>query len=187
MRDGTGTETRIRREALALFVARGIDAVSVRDIAEAAGVRPSTLYVHWPSRDALIADLFDTGYAEYGRRVAEIAALPGAFRERFARIVRLICQFEAEDAILFNFLLLAQHTRLRRVPDDAATPIELIQRLVAAAMAAGEIPAGDPAVLTAALVGPVLQAATFHVYGRLNRRLIDLVDELVGISLKILA
>jgi AcrR family transcriptional regulator len=187
MRDGRGTETRIRGQALALFVARGVDAVSVRDIAEAAGIRPSTLYVHWTSREALIADLFDTGYAEYGRRVAEIAAAAGSFRERFARVVRLICQFEAEDAILFNFLLLAQHTQLRRVPDNAATPIELIQRMVAAAMAEGEIPIGDPALMTAALVGPVLQAATFHVYGRLNRRLIDVADELVGICLKILA
>jgi AcrR family transcriptional regulator len=184
MRDGTETHARIRREAMRLFVARGIDAVSIRDIAEAAGVRPSTLYVHWPSRDALIADLFATGYAEYGRRVAEAA---GPFRTRFAAIVRLICRLEAEDEILFNFLLLTQHRQLSGIPDGVATPIEIIQQAVTAAMAGGEIPAGDPALVTAALVGIVLQTATFHVYRRIGKGLNEMAEELVVLCMKVLS
>ncbi len=187
MRDGTETHARIRREAMRLFVARGIDAVSIRDIAEAAGVRPSTLYVHWPSRDALIAELFATGYAEYGRRVAEVAGPVGPFRERFAAIVRLICLFEAEDEILFDFLLLTQHRQLGAIPDGSATPIEIIQQAVTAAMAGGEIPAGDPALVTAALVGIVLQTATFHVYRRIGKGLIEMADELVALCMKVLS
>jgi len=170
-----------------LFVARGIDAVSIRDIAEASGVRPSTLYVHWPSRDALIADLFATGYAEYGRRVAEVAGPPAPFRTRFAAIVRLICQFEAEDEILFNFLLLTQHRQLSGIPEGAATPIEIIQQAVTAAMAGGEIPAGDPALVTAALVGIVLQTATFHVYRRIGKGLNEMADQLVALCMKVLS
>src|SRR5258707_277054 len=112
MRHGAETHEKIRREAMRLFVARGIDAVSMRDIAEAAGVRLSMLYVHGQSRDALIADLFSTGYAEYGRRVAEAAGPPAPFRQRFAAIVRLICRLEAEDETLFTFLLLTQHRQL---------------------------------------------------------------------------
>src|SRR5271155_5745930 len=117
MRHGAETHDKIRREAMRLFVARGVDAVSLRDIADAAGVRPSTLYVHWPSRDALIADLFASGYAEYGRRVAEVAASPAPFRQRFAAIVRLICRLQAEDETLFNFLLLTQHRQLTQISD----------------------------------------------------------------------
>lgn len=187
MRHGWETQAKIRREAIRLFVARGVDAVSMRDIAEAVGVRPSTLYVHWPSREALIGELFTTGYDEYGRRIAEIADAPGPFRARFAEIVRLICRFEAEDETLFNFLLLTQHRALSSIPDGAPTPIELIQQTVARAIAAGEIPPGEPAVVTAALVGIVLQAATFHVYRRIGRRLIDMQDELVALCLKVLA
>jgi AcrR family transcriptional regulator len=187
MRDGAETHQRIRRAALQLFVARGIDAVSVRDIAEAAGVRPSTLYVHWPSRDALITELFAAGYAAYGKRVAEITTGPAPFRARFADLVRLICRFESEDETLFTFLLLTQHRNLAHVPDDAETPIELIQRAVAAAIAAGEIPRGEPALVTAALVGIVLQTATFHAYGRIRKRMTEMTEELVTLCLKVLA
>ncbi|MEI9982014.1 MAG: helix-turn-helix domain-containing protein [Aliidongia sp.] len=187
MRQGAETHDRIRRAAMRLFVARGIDAVSMRHIADAAGVRPSTLYVHWPSRDALIADLFASGYAEYGRRVAEAAGPPAPFRTRFAAIVRLICQLEAEDEILFTFLLLTQHRQLAGIPDGEATPIEIIQQAVTTAMAVGEIPAGDPALVTAALVGIVLQAATFHTYKRIEKGLIEMADELVALCMKVLS
>jgi AcrR family transcriptional regulator len=187
MRHGWETQAKIRREAMRLFVARGVDAVSMRDIAEASGVRPSTLYVHWPSREALISELFTSGYDDYGRRVAELADAPGPFRERFAGIIRLICRFEAEDETLFNFLLLTQHRELWAIPDGAPTPIEIIQHSVARAIADGEIPLGEPAIVTAALVGIVLQAATFHVYRRIGRRLIDMQDELVALCMKVLA
>jgi AcrR family transcriptional regulator len=187
MRQGAETHAKLRRAALLLFVDRGIDAVSVRDIAEAAGVRPSTLYVHWPSRDALIADLFDEGYAEYGKRVSQITETPGPFRARFADLVRLICRLEAEDRTLFTFLLLSQHRHLAHVQDDAVTPIELIQRAVAVAMDSGEIPCADPALLTAALVGIVLQTATFHAYGRIRKGMIEMTDDIVALCLKVLA
>jgi|SRR5580658_2311178 AcrR family transcriptional regulator len=187
MRQGAETHARIRREAMRLFVARGVDAVSMRDIAEAAGVRPSTLYVHWPSREALIAELFASGYAEYGRRIAEVAEPEAPFRQRFAQIVRLICRLEAEDETLFTFLLLSQHRQLGQIPANEVTPIEIIQRAVAAAMADGDIPPGDPALVTAALVGIVLQAATFHVYRRIHKGLIEMADELVVLCMKVLA
>ncbi|MGB8841309.1 MAG: TetR/AcrR family transcriptional regulator [Aliidongia sp.] len=187
MRHGAETHEKIRREAMRLVVAHGVDAVSVRQIAEAAGVRPSTLYVHWPSRDALIADLFASGYAEYGRRIAEIALPEAPFRQRFAAIVRLICRFEAEDETLFTFLLLSQHHHLGQIPAGAETPIDIIQRAVSEAMRDGEIPAGDPALVTAALAGIVLQAATFHAYRRIAKGLTEMADELVALCLKILA
>jgi AcrR family transcriptional regulator len=185
MRDGTATHTRIREQAIRLFVERGIDAVSMRDIAEAVGIRPSTIYVHWKSRDALVRDLFRAGYAEYGRRVAEIARAEGSFAARFEAVVRLICRLHTEDPTLFNFILLSQHDHLLQIPPDDRNPMETLQQMVAAAMAAGEIPSGDPGVVTAALVGIVLQPATFRAYGRLDRDLEAMADELVGLCLKL--
>lgn len=51
------TKERIRRAALALFAARGYAAVSMRDIAEAVGLRPGGLYNHFPGKQELLADL----------------------------------------------------------------------------------------------------------------------------------
>jgi AcrR family transcriptional regulator len=185
MRDGTSTNTRIREEAIRLFAERGIDAVSMRDIAEAVGIRPSTIYVHWKSRDDLVRELFRAGYAEYGRRVADLATGGGSFAERFEAVVRLICQLHGEDPTLFNFILLSQHDHLHQIAPDEKNPMEMLNRMVAGAMATGEIPAGDPGIVTAALVGVVLQPATFSAYGRLDRNLEDMADELVMLSLKL--
>jgi len=187
MRGGTATETRIKEAALRLFVERGVDAVSVRDITTAAEIRPSTLYVHWPSRDALVAELFTSGFAAYAASLAAVAAEPGSFRDRLAALVRRVCALYGEDPLLFQFLLLSQHQNLRGIPADDSNPIEILQRVVAAAMAEGEIGQGDPALLTAAIVGIVVQIATFRHYGRIAPDLAQLSDQVVALCLKLVA
>lgn len=186
MRQGTDTANRIRDEALRLFVERGVDAVSVRDIAAAAGIRPSTLYVHWPSREALVAELFLEGYADYARRLAAAAAVPGPAPRRIEAMIRLICALEGEDPVRFRFLLLSQHAHLARVARDERNPIELLARVVAAGIAAGELPPGDPQLLTAGLVGIVVQTATFGLYGRIGPRLAALADPVAALCRKLL-
>ena len=184
MRDGTSTKHRIQREALRLFVERGVDAVSVRDIGEAAGIRPSTLYVHWPTKDDLVADLFMSGYAAYGARIREIAAGTGLFEARLTATIKTICDLNREDEMLFRFLLLTQHRQLHRVGNDDNNPVELVQRMIATAMKTGEIAVGDPALATAAVVGIIVQAATFQVYGRISRHLAEMADEIVSLCLR---
>ena len=66
MREPGGRRELIREQAMRLFVAHGVDAVSVRDIATACAMKASNLYAHFPSKDALVAGLFHQGYAEYG-------------------------------------------------------------------------------------------------------------------------
>lgn len=179
------TRDRIRTAATALSAERGLDAVSVRDIAAAVGMKPSNLYAHYPSRDALIAELFADGYAEYGALLAEAAAGPGPFAVRLRAMVRLICRLHDEDTTRFRFLLLAQHGQLARVGDAVETPVTVLQREVEAAMGRGEIAPGDPALLTAAIVGIPLQAATFHLYGRLQRSLDELADDIADACLAV--
>jgi AcrR family transcriptional regulator len=188
MRARADTRARIRREALRLFVAAGgVDAVSVRDIAAAVGCRPSSLYSHWPSIDALTTEIFTEGYVEYGRRLAEAAAGPGPFPVRLEAMLRLICALHAEDRTLFEFLLLTQHRQLAAFGRTDANPVEVLHRAVAEAMAAGEVPPGDPALLAAAIVGVVVQAATFRHYGRIARGLDAMADEIVALCLRLIS
>ncbi len=185
MRDGTATRELFCTEALRLFVERGVDAVSVGDIADAVGRRKSTLYVHWTSKEALIHELFTSGYAEYGRRLRAVLDTPGAFTERLAALVRLICCLHDEDTTRFKFLLLTQHGHLARVALDADNPVEALDRALQAAMDAGEIPARNTALTTAAVIGIVLQAATFRTYGRITQPLGELADDIVALCLKV--
>lgn len=53
----TDTRSRIRAAALALIAERGFEAVSMRDIAQSVGVRPSAIYNHFDGKQALLAEL----------------------------------------------------------------------------------------------------------------------------------
>jgi AcrR family transcriptional regulator len=185
MRDTQPPKERIRREAMRLFVDHGVDAVSMRDIADAVGLKAPSLYAHFHSREELIGDLFFASYAEYGRRLAEAAATPGGFHRQLETMVRVVCALHAEDEVLFNFLLLTQHGFLRQIARDDRNPVEIICRSVAAAMQAGEIPAGNATLVAGAIIGVIVQPATFKLYGRLKEGLADLADDVVALCLKV--
>ena len=50
---------RIRKAALELFTARGYHGTSMRDLAQAVQVEPASLYYHYPSKQEILAALFD--------------------------------------------------------------------------------------------------------------------------------
>lgn len=188
MTNPSPTRARIRAEALKLFVAHGVAEVSVRDIARAVGMSAPNLYAHYAGRDALVADLFRTGYADYGQRLTAARDSAEGFAAQLAAMVRLICRLYDEDEAQFRFLLLNQHAHLNRIaPDAPDNPIDILHQTIAAAMDRGELPPGDAALRTAAVVGIVVQAATFRLYGRLGSGLGALAEEIIILCRKVLA
>ncbi|MCD2196984.1 TetR/AcrR family transcriptional regulator [Actinomycetospora endophytica] len=58
------TRAEIRAAALELFSERGVDATSLREIAERIGITKAALYYHYASKDALLGDLVDPMFVE---------------------------------------------------------------------------------------------------------------------------
>ncbi len=56
-RKKAATRQALADAALELFLERGFDAVSIRDVAEAADVSTTTLFKHFPSKEALLFDM----------------------------------------------------------------------------------------------------------------------------------
>lgn len=74
---------RILDEAAALFAARGFQATSVRDIVQAVGMLPGSLYCHFANKDELLAAV----YAEGVRRItASVAAAAARHTDPWARL-----------------------------------------------------------------------------------------------------
>ena len=187
MRDPRGKRGLIKDQAMRLFVAHGVDAVSVRDIAACCAMKPSNLYAHFESRDALVAELFHDGYAAYGAIMAEIVAAPGPFQVRLERLVREICRLHDEDTIRFRFLVMTQHGFPHHVERTDLNPVEIMCRAVAAAMDAGEIPAREPELMAMAVIGLIVQPATGLLYGRLEGRLLDRAGTIVAMCWRALS
>lgn len=70
--------TLIRDAAKAIFAERGIDAVSVRDIAAAAGYTTGAIYTYFESKNELYAEVLRDSLSKLGERVAEAAETAGA-------------------------------------------------------------------------------------------------------------
>jgi AcrR family transcriptional regulator len=187
MRDPGGKRELIKQQAMRLFVERGVDAVSVRDIAAECVMKPSNLYAHFASRDALVAELFHEGYAAYGGIMADIAAAAAPFRMRLERLVREICRLHDKDNIRFRFLVMTQHGFLHHVARGDRNPVEIICRLVGNAMEAGEIPRREPELMAMAIVGLIVQPATGILYGRLTGKLLDRADTIVAMCWRALS
>ena len=187
MRPKDQTKELIARTALTLFVEKGIDGATIRDIAAAAGIAEGTLYRHYPGKDALAWDLFSKNYTAFARELDRIQAGQASLRAKLDAMVRQFCAFFDDDPVLFSYLLLVQHGQLQKVTPEMPNPVEVVREVLAEGMDRGEIPAGDPNVAAAMVLGIVLQVAIFKIYQRLTQSLTSLAEVLVEASWRVLA
>jgi AcrR family transcriptional regulator len=157
----------IDRAALRLFVEKGVDGTSIRDVAAAAGVSEGALYRHYESKDALVWSLFADSYVAFAHRLDNLQTGVADARGKLRAMIHGVCAFHDAEPLLFRFLLFVQHGQLDKVTAEMPSPIDVIRKVVCNATASGEIPRIEPELATAMVVGLVLQPATFTAYGRL--------------------
>ena len=174
------TRHRIEQAATQLFVARGITETSVRDITRAVGISEGALYRHFESKDDLVWQTFEQGYTSFARELASLAARETTGRQKVAAMIRGFCRAHDDNPTLFNFLVFVQHGQLAKMPRDAQTPVSVMRSVLLQAVKDGEIPAQDPDLATALVLGAVLQPATFAAYGRIALKLEPVSDRLVA-------
>jgi AcrR family transcriptional regulator len=99
--EADGTHRRLLEVALLTFGERGFHGVSVRELAEAAGIRPSSMYAHLASKEALLMELVMLGHEEHRDRLraAYEAAGSGAV-ERMRALVRAHVGLHVEYPLL---------------------------------------------------------------------------------------
>lgn len=170
----------IDRAALRLFAEHGVAGTSIKEIAAAAGVSQGAMYRHYTTKEEMARHLFLSNYVALTGRLEAVCAEEGSFRPRIAGLVAAFCALFDADEDLFRFLLLSQHEHLRDLTRDVRTPVDVLVDVMAQAGAVGDIPPGDPNLLAAAVMGIVLQVATFRVYGRLTGPMAALASSLTA-------
>lgn len=165
--DGSA-KAKIERAALTLFATRGVDGVSTREIAGAAGVSEGLIYRHFKSKDGLAAELFETIHARLFTLVQ--AALDDAvsFTDAVNRVVAAYCRAADEDRVLFEYHLTHMFRFGRTDAPGRPDPTRLIASRIAQAMTEGDCPHGDPEIKAAAALGVVLQPAAHRMAGRFS-------------------
>jgi AcrR family transcriptional regulator len=179
------TRARIERAALDLFVARGVDAATTRDIAAAAGVSEGAIYRHYDSKDELASAIFLAIHTRLASLVREAAANGRDLEAQTAAIVDAYARTADDDWPLFTFHLLFTH-RFLPTPEGVDNPVAAIEDVVAAAVRRREIPRGDIALLAGMALGVVLQTALQIAYGRLKGPLLAHTPALAAAAIAVL-
>ena len=161
-------KAQVERSAIELFAARGIDGVSIGEVAAHAGVSQGALYRHYPGKDELAQSLFAAAYRRIGAELDQIRAAAPDLAAQLRGMVGHFCALYDSDPALFRFLLLAQHNFLPHLAQEPHQPPAVLARMVGEAVDRGELAPVEPALGAAAIMGIVLQAATFHLYGRIT-------------------
>jgi AcrR family transcriptional regulator len=172
----------ILETSLALFAERGVDGVTVRDIAERTGFTNPALFRHFPSKEALALALFEVCYRRLLGALSPTAR-NGGLQEALTRTLMLV--EEAPEAV--HFVLENLRRFFRQLPDElrARSILGNMRRLLAAERKAGRIGAHVDLDLAAAMVlGTLAQIARMHHFGELAQPPSSLSGDLFALFAK---
>lgn len=151
------TQTRIFAAARQLFDQGGVEAVSMRRIAEKVGITPMAIYKHYPDKDALLNALMLDGFAVWEARV-------GALKTReplvwLQAMGEAFLNFALDEPRRYEAAFLLKASAARRYPGDfVAGRSPVVSKMMARVEEArvqgliGDIPTIDITISFTALV-----------------------------------
>lgn len=186
----TGTngslKARVERAALELFAREGVDGVSIKQVAGAAGISDGAMYRYYKSKDALAAALFETIHVRLYNLVEAALAEASGFEDAVRRVVAVYCEAADDDAALFSYHLTHMYRFGAENEPGRPDPVTLIAERLRQAMADGDLPQGDAEVKTAAALGVVLQPTAHRMVGRFDAPMIEMAPRLAEAALAVL-
>ncbi len=161
-----GGRERILREATAKFVAAGYAAVSMQQIADAAGVTKATLYHHFRDKEDLFLEVMRLGMRRAQDQLATAIAGGPTLRDQLVAVA--MHYFGSERADLQRlFADLHQHAGedgKRAFWETCESPWVFLETALAAAVDRGEIAPVDPGFAARAVLGALVSQVQIARY-----------------------
>ncbi len=162
--EADGTHRRLLEVALLTFGERGFHGVSVRELAAAAGIQPSSMYAHLASKEALLMELVMLGHEEHRDRLRAARDAAGADPlEQIRALVRTHVGFHAEYPLLARVANRELHAlkpaRLEKVLKVRGESEAMLQATVAEGTAAGVFSVPDDWLAVAVIGGSGIRVA----------------------------
>lgn len=173
--DKQRTRARISEHATRLFLARGFDAVTVAEVAEASGVSKVTVFAHFPRKEDLLLDL-----APEATRIVRAAVLGQAEGHDAIEALRSAALGLAENGHALSGLTAGNEAFVRTVaasPALLARAWELLAELeaeLADALATAPNPPAHPRLVAALVIAAYRSIVAESI--RLRREGVDLAD-----------
>jgi AcrR family transcriptional regulator len=162
------TKQRIAEAALALFVEKGVDGTTTRDIATKAEISEGAMYRHFESKETLADDLFLEEFKPFSKALAQLQAMDAPLAEKVDHMVRYVYQAFDANPPLWKYVVTYQSGPWSKVPKGIATPVSVVAKMLEDARAKKEIEGSDIPLLTQLVIGLVTQPAIGVVFGEVE-------------------
>lgn len=166
------TKREILDAAWALARARGLAGWSLRDVAEAVGMRAPSLYVYFDSKNALYDALYADGYTTLLDRTAALSR-GGSPVDVLRRGAHLVFDFCVEDPARHALMFLRTLPGFEPSPASYALAERSLDELTEVLVAAGATTSASVDLYTALITGLATQQASNDPGGDRWARLID--------------
>lgn len=200
-KQGMTTKERIADEALTLFAAKGFRGTTVKDIADAVGIKDASLYKHFKSKKEILNTIVEEAYVHMGN-MSDSLGIPsgdgsledaaeffrGINRETIIALGKEVFKFYLTDGYMSRFWKLANleqynnrdfYELYRRMFTEEG--IEYQKNLFAEMIRMGAFREGDPEVMAYNFYSPIF--LLLHRYagseGELDEAL-EIIEKMVG-------
>lgn len=149
------TRLKIEAAALSLFARKGLS-VKVGEIAKASGVSQGLMYSHYPSKDALIAELIRQATTISGGSFSAWVGEAGTVDEKIRITTAMMCQMFEEAPIGIDYFMFMVQVSMSgfQVPEASyyspkyPNPVETLAAALAQGQREGSVVPGDPLQLS---------------------------------------
>jgi len=114
----------ILETAAELFAARGFHGVSVADIGAACGISGPALYKHFPSKDAVLAEML----VEISERLLQVGTERSAAAPDATAALAALVEWHVDFALRHRPLIVVQDRDWESLPDSARERVRTLQR-----------------------------------------------------------
>lgn len=166
----------IIRAATSLFAKRGVDATSMREIANAAGVREAAIYRYFASKDEMSREIFASWYGWYSRQLHEIVRSQGSTKEKIYGAARLELSAAEQHTEAFIYFCENEGRFLRSLPTKVPRARDEFIELIIEGRRRHEVKAGDAGLLADMLSGALCAGALSSIPRRRRGALSDQLD-----------
>jgi AcrR family transcriptional regulator len=119
-----------------ILEAEGVDAVTMRRVADVANITPMAIYRHYEARAGLLKSLADIGFADLAERIAR-KSFSGKTDGRLLKMAEIYLDQALDNPRLFELMFLVKRDGARRYPLDFKAGRSPTASLMADAVLAG--------------------------------------------------
>ncbi len=147
----------ILQAAVKLFVEKGIEGTTTKDIARAANVSEGAFYRHFKSKDELAWHIFSTHLNDFSMKLmGEVSRQKGMKQKIHAYIDTCFRAYE-EDPDLFTYLIVSEHREFKKFPASSVHIGTVALRMIEEGHKSGELKPLDRYVAGSIIVGTVIR------------------------------